>query len=64
MKCFIRQLVKSQEALEARCTFASIVVATMYFLLQNRSGLLMRKHLYSTCAEITTINGGMDDNVK
>ena len=32
----------------------------MFFLLQNRSGLLMKERLYSTSVEIATINGKMD----
>ena len=63
LKRFIIQLKKSQEALKTRCTLVSNVVATIYFLLQNRSCLLMREHLYSASVVIVTINGGMDDNV-
>ena len=33
----------------------------MYLLLQNRSGLLMREHLYLTSAANVTTSGGMDD---
>ena len=33
----------------------------MFFLLQNRSSLLMREHLYSVSVVIVTINGEMDD---
>ena len=33
----------------------------MYFPSQNRSGLLIKEHLYSTSVVIVTINGGMDD---
>ena len=32
-----------------------------YFLSQNRLGLLIRGHLYSTSVVIFTLNGGMDD---
>ena len=32
-----------------------------YFLSQNRLGLLIRGHLYSTSVVIVTLNGGMDD---
>ena len=61
MKHFIRQLEKSRETLKTRCTLVSNVGAKMYFPLQNRSGLLMRKRLYSASAETAIINGGMDD---
>ena len=65
VKRVIRKLEKSQEALEnSKLTLVSNMGATMYFPLQNRWGLLMRGRLYSTSAEIATINGGMDDNVK
>ena len=33
----------------------------MFFLLQNRSGLLTKQRLYSTSVEVATINGEMDD---
>ena len=36
----------------------------MYFPSQNRSGVLMKEHLYSTSVVIVTVNGGMDDTVK
>ena len=61
MKHFIRQLEKSRETLKTRCTLVSNVGGTMYFPLQNRSGLLMRKRLCSASAETAIINGGMDD---
>ena len=46
------------------CTLVSNVGATIYFPSPNRSGLLMKEHLYSTSVVIVTINGGMDDNFK
>ena len=61
MKRFLRQLEKSQKPLKTRCTLVSNVGATIYFLLQNRSGLLMGEHLYSMSVVIVTINGGTDD---
>ena len=61
MKHFIRQLEKPQEPLKTHCTLVSYVVATMYFLLQNKLGLLMREYLYSMSVMIVTINGRMDD---
>ena len=60
MKHFIRHLEKLQEPLKTRCTSVSNMLAAIYFLLQNRSDLLMREHLYSTNVEIATINGEMD----
>ena len=60
MKRFIRQLKKSQEALKTGCTLVSYVGTTIFFLLQNRSGLLTREHLCSMSAEIVAINGETD----
>ena len=60
MKHFIRHLEKLQEPLKTRCTSVSNMLAAIYFLLQNRSDMLMREHLYSTNVEIATINGEMD----
>ena len=60
MKHFIRHLEKLQEPLKTRCTSVSNMLATIYFLLQNRSDLLMREHLYSRNVEIVTINGEID----
>ena len=50
--------------LKNRGTLVSNVGATMYFPSQNRSGLLIKEHLYLTSVMIVTINGGMDDNFK
>ena len=54
-------LKNQRKPLKTRCTFVSNVVATIYFQLQNRSGLLMREHLYSMSVVIVTIDGGMDN---
>ena len=48
MKRFIRQLEKSQEALENLLYTCFKFVSKMFFLLQNRSGLLTKERLYST----------------
>ena len=65
MKSFIRQLEKSQETLEnSLYTCFKCGSNAIYFLSQNRSGLLMREHLYSMSVVIVTINGGMNDNFK
>ena len=61
MKRFIRQIEKSKKPLKTCCTLVSNVVGAIYFLLQNRLGLLMREHLHSTNVTNVTINGGMDD---
>ena len=61
MKRFITQLEKLQEVLENLLDTFSNVGATMYYPLQSRLGLLMRERLYSTSAEIVTINGETDD---
>ena len=61
VKRAMEQLEKSQETLKIHCTLASNVGATRYFLSQNRLGLLMKVHLYSTSIVIVTINRGMDD---
>ena len=61
MKHFIRQLEKSQDPWKTRCALVLNVGTTIYFLLQNRSGLLMRKHVSSTSFVIVTINGGIDN---
>ena len=50
--------------LKKHCTVVPNVEATMSFPLQNRSGLLMKEHLYSMSVVIHTINGGVDNNVK
>ena len=60
MKRFIRQLEKHRKPLKTHCTLVSYVEAVMFFLLQNRSGLLTKERLYSTSVEIVTINGEMD----
>ena len=62
MKHFISILKNHRNPLKTRCKLVSYVVATVYFLLENRSGLLMREHLCSMSAVIVTINGAMDDN--
>ena len=61
MKRFIRQLENHRKPSQTRCILALSVGATIYFQLQNRSGLLMREHLYLMSAVIVTINGEMDD---
>ena len=61
MKRFIRQLEKSQEAFENSLYTCFKCGSNNIFLLQNRSGLLMREHLYSMNVVIVIINGGMDD---
>ena len=43
VECVIRQLEKPQEALKTRCTLASNVGGTKYFLSQNWSDLQMRE---------------------
>ena len=64
MKPFMRQFENHKKPLKTRCTLVSNLGATIYFLLQNKSGLLMGEHLYSMSVVIVTINRGMDDNVK
>ena len=59
-----REKMKHLKTLKTCSTLVSNVVATIYFLLQDKLGLLMREHLYSISVVIATINGGMDDNVK
>ena len=62
MKNVLQDSLKNhRKLLKTRCTLVSNVVAIIYFLLQNKSGLLMRKHHYSMSVVIVTINGGMDD---
>ena len=62
MKHVMRQLEKPLETLEN--SLYTCFKCGRYSPLQNRSGLATREGLYSTSAEIATINGGMDDNVK
>ena len=40
--------------------FVHLFRATMFFLSQNRSGLLTKERLYSTSVETAIINGEMD----
>ena len=61
MKRFIRQLEKSQEALENSLYTCFNCGSNNVFSLQNRSDLLMKERLYSMSVVIVTINGGMDD---
>ena len=60
MKRFIKQLEKSQETFENLFYTFSNVVGKMFFLLQDRSGLLTKERPYSTSVEIATINGETD----
>ena len=64
IKCVIKQLGKAEETFEILLYTCFNVGTTMYFPSQNRSGLLMKEHLYSTSVVIVTINEGMDYNVK
>ena len=61
MKHFIRRIEKSQEAFENSLYTCFKCVATIYFLLQNKLGLLMREHLYLMNVTNVKINRGMDD---
>ena len=61
MKRFITELKNHKKPLKTRCIPVLNVGATIYFLLQNRSGLPMREHLYSMNVVIVTINGEMAD---
>ena len=53
-------LKNHRKPLKTRSAFVSNVGAAIFFLSENRSGLLMRVRLYSTNAEIATINGETD----
>ena len=61
MRHFIRQHEKSQETFENLLSIYFKCGGIMFFLSQNRSGLLTKEHLYSTSAKTATINGEMDD---
>ena len=61
MKRFIRRIEKSQEDFENSLCTCFKCGSTIYFLLQNKLGQLMREHLYLMNVTNVTVNGGMDD---
>ena len=64
MKRFIRQLGKSQEALENSLYTCFKCGSNNIFSVAKQVRSADEEHQYSMSVVIVTINGGMDDNVK